>query len=163
MEIHPAVAPGEPPGAKMQSNRARVARALIGALSGPRVPSMIPTQRPARHPIRNDDDHARALEQIDDLWGAEPGTPEGDSLEVLVTLADDYESKHHAIDPPDPIEAIKFRMEQEGLTRKDLEPMVGGRARVSEVLNRKRPLSLAMVRRLRDGLGISADVLVGGG
>lgn len=115
------------------------------------------------HPIRNDEDHARALRQIDSLWGAEPGTPDGDALEVLVTLADDYEAKHHAVEPPDPIEAIKFRMEQEGLTRKDLEPLVGGRARVSEVLSRKRALSLAMVRRLRDGLGISADVLVGRG
>jgi HTH-type transcriptional regulator/antitoxin HigA len=115
------------------------------------------------HPSRNDEDHGRALEQIDSLWGAQPGTPDGDAVEVLVTLVDDYEARHHALDPPDPIEAIMFRMEQGGLTRKDLEPLVGGRARVSEVLNRKRPLSLAMVRRLRDGLGISADVLVGRG
>ena len=114
-------------------------------------------------PIRNDDDHAWALGEIEGIWGADPGTPKGDRLEVLVTLVDDYEAKRHAIGLPEPIEAIKFRMEQEGLTRKDLEPMVGGRARVSEVLNRKRPLSLAMVRRLRDGLGISADVLIGGG
>jgi len=76
-------------------------------------------------------------------------------------MVDDYESRRHAVDAPDPIEAILFRMEQQGLSRKDLEPMIGSRARVSEVLGRKRPLTLAMVRRLRDGLGISADVLVG--
>ena len=79
-----------------------------------------------------------------------------------MTLVDAYEAKHHAIDPPDPIEAILFRMEQQGLTRNDLIPMIGSRARVSEVLNKKRPLTLAMIRRLRVGLGISADVLVGG-
>jgi HTH-type transcriptional regulator/antitoxin HigA len=115
------------------------------------------------HPIRNDDDHGRAMSEIERLWGSREGTPEADALEVLVTLVDAYEAKHHAIEPPDPIEAILFRMEQQGLTRKDLVPMIGSRARVSEVLNKKRPLTLAMIQRLRAGLGISADVLVGGG
>ena len=112
-------------------------------------------------PIRNDEDHARALEQLEELWGAEEGTPEAEQAEVLVTLIDVYEAELHAIAAPDPIEAIKFRMEQQGLTRRDLEPALGGRARVSEVLNRKRPLSLRMIRRLRADLGLSADVLVG--
>ena len=115
------------------------------------------------HPIHNDDDHSRALFEIERLWGSPEGTPEADTLEVLVTLVDAYEAKHHAIDPPDPIEAILFRMEQQGLTRNDLIPMIGSRARVSEVLNKKRPLTLAMIQRLRAGLGISADVLVGSG
>ena len=112
-------------------------------------------------PIKNDADHARALAQVERLWGAAPGTPEAEHLEVLVTLIDLYEAQHHVIDPPDPIEAIRFRMEQQDLTRKDLEPLLGSRARVSEVLSRKRPLTLAMIRRLRDHLGISADVLIG--
>lgn len=98
---------------------------------------------------------------IEALWGAEPGTPEADQLEVLVTLMDAYEAEHHAIDSPDPIDALLFRMEQAGLSRKDLEPYIGSRARVSEVLNRRRSLTLAMIRRLRDGLGIPADVLIG--
>jgi len=112
-------------------------------------------------PIRNDADHARALEQVEVLWGAEEGTPEAEALEILVTLVNVYEAEHHRIDPPDAIEAIRFRMEQQGLTRKDLEPFIGSRARVSEVLNRKRPLTLPMIRRLRAGLGMSAEVLVG--
>ena len=112
-------------------------------------------------PIRNDADHARALEQVEQLWGPPEGSRDAETLEVLVTLVDAYEAQHHRIDPPDPIEAIRFRMEQEGLTRNDLEPFIGSRARVSEVLNRRRPLTLRMIRRLRKGLGISADVLVG--
>ena len=115
------------------------------------------------HPIRNDDDHALALARLGELWGSPEGTPEAEALDVLVTLVEAYESKHHAIEDPDPVEAILFRMEQQGLTRHDLEPLIGGRARVSEVLNRKRPLTLAMIRRLRSGLGLSADVLVGEG
>jgi len=113
-------------------------------------------------PIRNDEDHASAMAQVEALWGAPEGTPQAETLEVLVTLINAYEAEHHAIAPPDPIAAIKFRMEQEGLTRRDLEPMIGRRARVSEILNRKRPLTLAMIRRLREGLGLSADVLLGG-
>ena len=112
-------------------------------------------------PIRTEEDHARALEQIEHWWGAPAGSPEAEQLEVLVTLVEAYEVRHHPIDPPDPIEALLFRMEQQGLTRADLEPCLGGRARVSEVLNRKRPLTLRMIRRLREVFGISADVLVG--
>lgn len=112
-------------------------------------------------PIHDDAGHALAMEQIEQLWGAPEGSPEGETLEVLITLVDAYEAQHHRIDPPEPVEAIRFRMEQDGLTRKDLEPLIGSRARVSEVLNRRRPLTLHMIRRLRAGLGISADVLVG--
>lgn len=113
------------------------------------------------HPIRTEKDHERAVARIEKLMSAAPGTPEGDELDVLATLVDAYEAKHHAIDAPDPVMAIQFRMEQEGLTRKDLEPFIGTRARVSEILNRKRGLTLEMVRRLRFGLGISADLLIG--
>ncbi len=89
------------------------------------------------------------------------GSPEGDELDVLTTLVDAYETKHFPMSPPDPITAIEFRMEQQGLKRKDLEPMIGSRARVSEVMTGKRPLTLEMIRRLSAGLGISADVLIG--
>ena len=112
-------------------------------------------------PIRNEQDHAHAMAQIEALWGADDGSPEAELLEVLVTLVDVYEAAHHPIDPPEPVAAIKFRMEQENLTRRDLEPMIGGRSRVSEILNGKRPLTLRMIRRLRAGLGLSADVLIG--
>src|SRR5499433_3497350 len=115
----------------------------------------------AIHPIRNERDHARALRQMKQLWGARSGSADAEKLEILVALVDAYETKHHRIGPPDPIEAIRFRMEQEGLTRADLEKLIGSRARVSEVLNRRRPLTLKMIRRLRDALGISADVLIG--
>ena len=112
-------------------------------------------------PIRNQRDHAKALQEVERLWGARPRTPEADKLEILVTLIDAYEAKHHPIDPPDPIDAIRFRMEQMGLTRNDLIDVIGSRARVSEVLNRRRPLTVAMIVRLREKLGISADVLIG--
>ena len=112
-------------------------------------------------PIRNQRDHAKALQEVERLWGARSRTPEADKLEILVTLIDAYEAKHHPIDPPDPIDAIRFRMEQMGLTRKDLIDVIGSRARVSEVLNRRRPLTVAMIVRLREKLGISADVLIG--
>ena len=111
-------------------------------------------------PIRNDADHEEALQEIERLWGSATGTPEGDRLDVLATLIDAYETQRYPVDPPDPIEAIRFRMEQQGLTRKDLEPFIGSRARVTEVLNRKRGLSIEMIRRLHEGLGISADVLI---
>lgn len=111
-------------------------------------------------PIRNEADYDAALEEVGRLWGAKSGTPEGDRLDVLATLIDAYEAKHHPIDPPDPVEAIRFRMEQQGLTRKDLEPMIGPRNRVADVLNRKRGLSIDMIRQLHDGLGISAEVLI---
>jgi HTH-type transcriptional regulator/antitoxin HigA len=111
-------------------------------------------------PIRTKRDHEAALKEIERLWGAKTGTPEGDRLDVLATLVDAYEAEHYPIDPPDPIEAIKFRMEQQGLTRRDLEEIIGTRTRIAEVLNRKRGLSIAMIRRLHERLGISADVLI---
>lgn len=111
-------------------------------------------------PIRTEADHEAAIAELDGLWGAPGGTPEGDRLDVLATLIDAYEAKHHAMDPPDPIEAIIFRMEQQGLTRRDLEALIGTRTRIAEVLGRKRGLSIAMIRRLHDRLGISADVLI---
>jgi HTH-type transcriptional regulator/antitoxin HigA len=111
-------------------------------------------------PIRSKADYERALAELERLWGAKSGTREGDRLDVLATLIDAYESQHFPMDPPDPIEAIKFRMEQQGLSRKDLEPLIGTRTRVAEVLNRKRNLSISMIRRLHKHLGISADVLI---
>ena len=111
-------------------------------------------------PIRAEEDYEAALAEVERLWGARSGTPEGDKLDVLATLIDVYESEHDPIDPPDPIEAIKFRMEQQGLTRKDLEGILGSRTRIAEVLNRRRGLSINMIRRLHDRLGISAEVLI---
>jgi HTH-type transcriptional regulator / antitoxin HigA len=111
-------------------------------------------------PIRNEADYEAALAEIERLWGGPSGTPEGDRLDVLATLTEAYEAEHHPIDPPDPIEAIKFRMEQQGLTRKDLEGILGSRTRIAEVLNRRRGLSINMIRRLHDKLGISAEVLI---
>jgi len=111
-------------------------------------------------PIRSEADYEEALTEVERLWGARSGTPKGDRLDVLATLIDAYESAHHPIDPPDPIEAIKFRMEQQGLTRKDLEGILGSRTRIAEVLNRRRGLSIKMIRRLHDRLGISAEVLI---
>ncbi len=111
-------------------------------------------------PIRSEADYEQALAEVERLWGAKSGTPEGDRLDVLATLIDVYEAQHHPMDPPDPVEAIRFRMEQQGLTRKDLEPMIGPRNRVADVLNRKRGLSIEMIRQLHDKLGISADVLI---
>lgn len=104
-------------------------------------------------------------EFVDGLAGhkdqpAVKAAPDGDRLDILATLIDVYESQHHPMDPPDPIEAIKFRMEQQGLTRKDLEPMIGPRNRVADILNRRRSLSIEMIRQLHDRLGISADVLI---
>jgi HTH-type transcriptional regulator / antitoxin HigA len=111
-------------------------------------------------PIRTKRDYEAALREVESLWGAKGGTREGDRLDVLATLIDAYEAEHYPIDPPDPIEAIKFRMEQQGLTRRDLEAIIGSRTRIAEVLNRKRGLSIAMIRRLHQRLGISADVLI---
>ena len=111
-------------------------------------------------PIRTETDHEAALAEVGRLWGAKSDTPTGDRLDVLVTLIEAYEDKHYPMDPPDPIEAIRFRMEQQGLTRKDLEPMIGTRNRIAEVLNRKRGLSIEMIRSLHDKLGISAEVLI---
>jgi HTH-type transcriptional regulator / antitoxin HigA len=111
-------------------------------------------------PIRTRADYKSALAEVERLWGAKSGTLKGDRLDVLVTLIDAYETRHYPMDPPDPIEAIQFRMEQQGLSRKDLEPMIGTRARVAEVMNRRRSLSIDMIRRLHDRLGISAEVLI---
>src|ERR1700724_2013521 len=111
-------------------------------------------------PIRSKRDYEAALKEVERLWGAKSGTRDGDRLDVLATLIDAYEAEHYPMDPPDPIEAIKFRMEQQGLSRKDLEPLIGTRTRVAEVLNRKRSLSIGMIRRLHRKLGISAEVLI---
>jgi HTH-type transcriptional regulator / antitoxin HigA len=112
-------------------------------------------------PIRTKRDYERALRRIETLMDADPGTDEGDELEVLATLVDVYEEKHFPVGAADPVEAILFRMDQQGLERKDLEPFIGSRHRVSEVINRKRGLSLDMIRRLHTGLGIPLEVLVG--
>ncbi len=111
-------------------------------------------------PIRTDDEHASALAEIDTLMHAAPGTPEGSRLDLLVTLVELYESTRWPIEAPDPIEAIRFMMEQKGLTRRDLEPAIGARNRVAEVMNRKRPLTLPMIRRLGPLLDLPADILV---
>lgn len=111
-------------------------------------------------PLRNETDYQAALDQIAALWAAQPGSAEADTLDVLATLVDAWESRHYPMDPPDPVEAIQFRMESQGLTRRDLEPMIGSRSRVSDVLNRKRGLSIEMIRRLHEGLGIPAHVLI---
>jgi HTH-type transcriptional regulator / antitoxin HigA len=111
-------------------------------------------------PIRTEADYRDALEEAGRLWDAEPGTPEGDQVEVLSTLIEAYEAKHHPIPAPDPIATVLFMMEQKGLTRRDLEPAIGSRFRVSEILNRRRPLTLPMVRALSSLLSIPVDVLV---
>ena len=111
-------------------------------------------------PIKSEADNELTLAEIERLFEANPDTPEGDRLEVLVTLVEAYEDQHYSIPLPDPIEAIKYYMESRGLKRRDLEPYIGTRARVSEILNRKRPLTLTMIRKLHTGLGISADVLI---
>jgi HTH-type transcriptional regulator/antitoxin HigA len=111
-------------------------------------------------PIRTEDDYQAAVREIERLWGSKAATPEGDRLDVLATLVDAYESQHIPMGPPDPIDAIKFRMEQQGLTRRDLQALLGSRASVTEILNRKRSLSIRMIRRLHESLGISAEVLI---
>ncbi len=112
-------------------------------------------------PVKTEKDYRLALKRIDELIDAEPDTEEGDELDVLVTLVEAYERVHFRISPPDPVEAILFRMEQMGLTRKALEPFLGGRSRVSEVLNRKRSLSMSQIRKLHDGLNIPFENLIG--
>jgi HTH-type transcriptional regulator/antitoxin HigA len=111
-------------------------------------------------PIKTEADYEAALEEIERLFDVRPDTPEGDRLEVLVMLVEAYEEKHYAIPLPDPIEAIQYHIESRGLTRRDLEAYIGSRGRVSEILNRKRPLSIEMIRRLHAGLGIPAEVLI---
>jgi len=111
-------------------------------------------------PIKTEIDHRAALARIDELWEAEPNSPEGDELEVLVTLVTAYEEAHFPIKIPDPIEAIRFRMEQQGLEDKDLVAFLGQRSRVTEVMNRKRGLSITMIRKLHEGLKIPLECLV---
>ncbi len=111
-------------------------------------------------PIHNEKQHGAALKEIERLWAARPGTPQHDRLEVLATLVEDYEEKHLPIYPPDPVAAIRFRMEQLDLDRKALGPSIGSRARVSEVLSGRRRLTLDMIRRLHRQLGIPAEVLL---
>ena len=111
-------------------------------------------------PIRTEADYRAALKQVERVWRADPGTPEGDQVDILSTLIEAYEARNHPIPAPDPIAAILFMMEQKGLTRRDLEPAIGGRSRVSEILNRRRPLTLPMVRALSALLNIPIDVLV---
>jgi HTH-type transcriptional regulator/antitoxin HigA len=111
-------------------------------------------------PIRTKADYRAALKEVERLWDADPGTPDGDRIDVLVTLIEAYEATHYPIPAPDPIAAIEFMMEQKGLTRRELEPAIGSRGRVSEVLTRKRPLTLPMVRELSALLQIPAEVLI---
>ena len=111
-------------------------------------------------PIKHESDYDAALAEIARLMDAEPNTPEGDRLDVLVTLVEAYEQKHWRVNAPDPIEAIKVRMEQRGLTRRDLEEALGGKSRVSEIMNRKRPLTMEMIRRLHRTFGIPAESLI---
>jgi HTH-type transcriptional regulator / antitoxin HigA len=111
-------------------------------------------------PIRTDADHEAALAEVERLWGEPAGTPEGDRLDVLATLIDAYETANVPMDAPDPIEAIRFRMEQQGMTTSDLEPLLGGPSKVAEVMSGKRELSLDMIRRVHSALGISADILI---
>lgn len=111
-------------------------------------------------PIRNDEEYEAALQEIDRLWDAAQGTPEGDVLEIWVTLVEAYEAGRYELPPPDPIQAIEYFMESRGWTRKDLEPYIGSRGRVSEIMNRKRPLTIGMIRKLEEATGIPASILI---
>jgi HTH-type transcriptional regulator / antitoxin HigA len=112
-------------------------------------------------PIKSERDYQQTLKEIDRLMDSKANTREGDVLDVLVTLAEKWEAEHYAIEAPDPVAALEFVMDQRGLSRRDLEPYIGSRARVAEVLNHKRSLTLPMIRRLHSGLGIPAEVLIG--
>ena len=111
-------------------------------------------------PIKTERDYHKTLKEIEGLWDAKPNSPKGDRLEVLVTLVEAYEQKHYKIEPPDPVGAIKFRMEQLGLKPSDLAKILGGRGRVSEVLNKKRKLTVGMMRSLHKHLAIPAESLL---
>jgi HTH-type transcriptional regulator/antitoxin HigA len=111
-------------------------------------------------PIKTESDYQEALKEIERIFDAAPGTREGDRLDVLTTLVEAYEEKHFHIPLPDPIEAILYYVESRGLRRRDLERYIGSRARVSEVLNKKRPLTMEMIRNLHKGLGIPAEILI---
>jgi len=112
-------------------------------------------------PIKSRRDYRRTLKEIEGLMRAKRNTPEGDRLDILVTLVEAWEAKHYPMDLPDPVAAIKYHMEQGGLRPKDLVPFIGNRSRVYEVLNRKRPLTLRMISKLHKGLGIPAESLIG--
>jgi len=112
------------------------------------------------HPIKTELDYQNALKEIERLMDAQPDTPEGDRLDIMATLIAAYEEKHYPIENPDPIDAILHRMDVLGIDRKDLEKIIGTRARVSEILNRKRPLTINMIRRISGKLCISANVLI---
>ena len=109
-------------------------------------------------PIRTEKDYEDALKEVEQLWGTTPGTVDGDRFEVLFTLTEAYEEQHYLILPPDPVESIKYYMDSRGLNRHDMEQYIGSSGRVSEILTRKRPLTLAMIRKLNAGLGIPAQV-----
>jgi HTH-type transcriptional regulator/antitoxin HigA len=111
-------------------------------------------------PIRTDKDHRAAVERINKLWGTDVGTPEGDELDILVILVEDYEKKHFRTVKADPIDTLNYYIESRGLSNSDLEPYIGGPGRVSEILNRKRPLTINMIRKLEQGLGIPAQILI---
>ena len=111
-------------------------------------------------PIKTEDDYKAALTEIERLFEALPETADGDRLDILTMLVESYEEQHHAIPPPDPVAALEYYLESRGLTRRDLEPYLGSRARVAEVLNRRRALTIEMIRRLHQGLGIPAEVLI---
>ena len=111
-------------------------------------------------PIKTEEDYDQALHTIEQLWESEEGTAEGDRLDILITLVDAYEKINHPIYPPDPIAAIEFHLDQNELSRVDLEEFIGTRARVSEVLNGKRGLSIEMIRSLHEGLGIPLESLI---
>src|SRR5690349_19166790 len=112
------------------------------------------------HPIKTEADYEAALQRVDALMQAQPNTPEGDDLDVLTTLISVYEDQRYPIMPPDPVEALQYWMETRDLTRRDLEPLLGSRARVAEILNRRRTLTLEMIRRLHSALGIPAEILI---
>ena len=111
-------------------------------------------------PIKTEQDYNTSIRRIEVLWGAKKDTPQGDELDLLVTLVESYEMKHYPIAPPDPVDAIKFRMEQMGMTKADMVKYLGSQSRVSEILNRKRKLTLGMIKSLYKGLRIPADILL---
>ena len=111
-------------------------------------------------PIHSEQDLQAAFARLEDIWGAAPGTPESDEIEVLSILIEKYENEQYPIEPSDPVEAIRFRMEQNGMTQRDLEPFIGSSGRVSEVMNRKRRLTVPMIKRLHEGLRIPYESLL---
>lgn len=111
-------------------------------------------------PIKSNDELNHALKRVDDLWGSKPSTSKGDELDILILLIEKYEDEHYAIPDSDPVEAIKFSMDQNNLSRKDLEPYIGKSGRVSEILSKKRSLTLAMIKKLHEGLNIPYQCLI---